>query len=228
MRWWKSILKFLERSKKMRKIIVIDAGHGGKDPGAVNKLYGVKEKEVNLGVATYLEAEIKLFHPHIKTFMSRDTDVFISLRERCQKANWIVNKDFQHPSVQADIFLSIHTNAREVKGKPGLEIETYYCRGSKRGKRLAEIVQENLVSDQNTIPTIDRGVKIGERWSKKREKMMPFYVLKNTKMPAVLVELGFLSDIEECIYLNSPRNQKTMAQILSNALVEFITEEGRE
>ena len=213
--------------KKVLCQVVIDAGHGGKDSGAVNALYGVKEKEVNLAVATYMEAELKLFHPYIKTFMSRETDVFISLKNRCQKANWIVPNNMTQ-GIPADLFLSIHTNAREVKGKYGLEIETYHCRGSVRGKRFAEAIQKALVSDKNSIPTIDRGVKIGERWSKKREKMMPFYVLKHTQMPAVLVELGFLSDIEECIYLSNVRNQKIMGQVLSDALSGFITSEHYE
>jgi len=225
-RWWKFILKLLKRSESMQKIIVIDAGHGGKDSGAVNKSYIVREKEINLAVATYLEAELKLNYPNITTFMSRDTDVFISLKNRCIKANYIMQEDASKPAIKADLFLSIHTNAREVKGKYGLEIETYYCRGSEKGKKFAEAIQEALVSDQNTIPTIDRGVKVGERWSKKRERYMPFYVLKHTKMPAVLVELGFLSDIEECIYLSNVRNQRLMAQVLSNALSEFIIKEA--
>jgi len=203
----------------MSKIVVIDAGHGGKDPGAVNPVYGVKEKEVNLAVATYLEAELKLFHSYIKTFMSRETDVFVSLKNRCAIANLPVIS-LKQP---ADFFLSIHTNAREVKGKYGLEIETYYCRGSVKGKRFAEAIQEALVSSDNSIPTIDRGVKVGERWSKKRERYVPFYVLKHTKMPAVLVELGFITDAEECIYLSSPRNQKIIGQVLSDALSGFIT-----
>jgi len=211
----------------MSKIVVIDAGHGGKDSGAVNALYGVKEKEVNLAVATYMEAELKLLHPYITTFMSRETDVFVSLKNRCIKANSIMAGDsFKTDTFKpADLFLSIHTNAREVKGKYGLEIETYHCRGSVKGKRFAEAIQEALVSNENSIPTIDRGVKIGERWSKKREKMMPFYVLKHTQMPAVLVELGFLSDIEECIYLSNVRNQRMMGQVLANALSGFITSE---
>ena len=214
----------------MEKIIVIDAGHGGKDPGAVNPVYGVTEKEVNLAVATYLEAELALFHPYIKTFMSRKTDVFISLKNRCIKANSIMaGSSFKLDSFKpADLFLSIHTNAREVKGKYGLEIETYYYRGSMKGKRFAEAIQKALVSSDNSIPTINRGVKVGERWSKKRERYMSFYVLKHTKMPAVLVELGFLSDTEECIYLSNSRNQKIIGQVLSDALSGFITSEHYE
>jgi len=209
----------------MSKMIMIDAGHGGKDPGAVNPVYGVTEKEVNLAVATYLEAELKLSHPfHITTFMSRDTDIFVSLKNRCAIANLPVIS-LKRP---ADLFLSIHTNAREVKGKYGLEIETYYYRGSMKGKRFAEAIQKALVSSDNSIPTINRGVKVGERWSKKRERYMSFYVLKHTKMPAVLVELGFLSDTEECIYLSNSRNQKIIGQVLSDALSGFITSEHYE
>jgi len=209
----------------MKKIIVIDAGHGGKDPGAVNPVFGVKEKDINLAVATYLEVELKLNYSNVIIFMSRETDIFISLKDRCLKANSII-KSLTKPAEPADLFLSIHTNAREVKGKYGLEIETYYCRGSVKGKRFAEAIQKALVSNENSIPTIDRGVKIGERWSKTKEKMMPFYVLKNTKMPAVLVELGFLSDAEECRYLSNFRNQKIMAKVLACAISEFIMEEA--
>jgi len=212
MRWWNFILKFLKRNKPMENIIVIDAGHGGKDSGAVNPVYGVTEKEVNLAVATYMETELKLYHPYIKTFMSRETDVFVGLKNRCIKANSIIQDGIAE---SADLFLSIHTNAREVKGKYGIEIETYHCKGSEKGKRFAEAIQEALVSSDNSIPTIDRGVKTAG-----------FYVLRHTIMPAVLVELGFLTDAEECIYLSSPRNQKIMGQVLADALSGFITEEA--
>jgi len=215
---------FPKEEKIMRKTVVIDPGHGGGDPGAVNKELNYLEKDIVLKVAKYLAAELKENYSYIVPFLSRENDESISLDHRCIKANRVVQSNL---SVKpADIFLSIHTNARALKGKYGLEIETYYYKDSEIGKELAKIIQKNLVSKQNMLPTIDRGVKAGKRWSKKKQKWMSFYVLKHTEMPAVLVELGFLSDVEECIILASSVHQQTMAKVLAQSIAEFFEKEN--
>ena len=194
------------------KIVVIDPGHGGSQSGGVNKKFGYKEKDIVLKVAKYmLEYGSDKYSDTIIWDATRLSDTTKSLQGRCDMAN----------NNKADIFISIHTNARVLKGRYGLEIETYHHEGSYTGRMLAEIVQRNLVSDENALPTIDRGVKIGKRWSKKKQKWMSFYVLKYTHMPAVLVELGFLSDDEEAELLSKEAYQMTAARVLVDSLGEF-------
>jgi len=190
---------------------MIDPGHGGSAPGAVNKELNLKEKDIVMEVARYMVAELEENYSHILPFLTRGGDVSVSLDSRCRLAS----------VYEVDIFVSIHTNARLLKGKYGIEIETFHCKGSKTGKRLASVIQKNLLDQRNSLPVIDRGVKVGERWSKKRQKMMPFYVLKYTRMPAVLVELGFLSDFEEAVILSSVRHQQAMGKILAQSVDEF-------
>ena len=105
-----------------------------------------------------------------------------------------------------------------MRGKPGVEIETYHCPGSKKGEEFAAIVQETLIKDVGEISgVIDRGVKGGR-----------YYVLKHTKMPAVLVELGFLSDNEEALFLSATTNQEVMAKSLCEAAELFLEGGGHE
>jgi len=199
----------------MRKVVMLDPGHGGHRPGGVNKRFGLKEKDIVLKVAEYAMNELVDNYPRIIPFLTRKGDVHVSLPDRCEQANYR----------EVDIFVSIHTNARVLKGRYGIEIETFYCRGSGRGRTLASIIQKNLLSEQTPIRTIDRGVKIGEVWSKRKQKKVPYYVLRNTAMPSVLVELGFLSDDEEAVVLNNPWHQGAMGKSIAQSIDEFFNQE---
>lgn len=188
--------------------LCLDPGHGGKDPGAVNKDLGIQEKKINLAVGLLMRGYIYTGDYLFDAYMTRHKDEFISLRDRCGKAlSW-----------KAHAFLSIHTNARPMRGKPGVEIETYHYPGSKKGEEFADIVQEALIKDIGEIfKVIDRGVKGGK-----------YYVLKHTKMPAVLVELGFLSDNEEALFLSNINNQEKIAKSLCEAAEHFLEGGGHE
>jgi len=216
-------LRNLLRKKKKKEIIMpkmrkvaIDPGHGGHKPGGMNKELGFMEKDIVLEVAKCVADELEDNYSHIIPSLTRKGDIHVSLPERCELAN----------RKEVDIFVSIHTNARVMKGRYGLEIETFYSRGSREGKRLAKIIQKNLLSEKTPVKTIDRKVKIGEVWSKKKEKMVPYYVLRNTNMPAVLVELGFLSDFEEAIILTSPVHQEAMGKSIAQSIGEFFNKEN--
>jgi len=196
----------------MERKIVIDPGHGGFQPGGMNRRFGILEKDIVLKMAEYMKEELIYNYPSINFRLTRNSDISVSLRDRCEMAN-----DFG-----ADLFISIHTNARLLKGKYGLEIETYHDENSVNGRKLATIIQKNLVNDTIcNVPTIDRGVKTGRRWSSRKGKWMPFYVLRHTAMPAVLVELGFLSDNEEAIILTDPDYQNIMGIILAQSVDEY-------
>lgn len=186
--------------------LIIDPGHGGKDPGAVNKKLGIKEKNINLSVALITRRSCWKGDYLFRSYMTRRKDEFVSLAERCKKADFF----------KVNAFISIHTNARSMRGKPGIEIEIFHCPSSRKGREFANITLSLLLLEvRKATKVISRGVK---------EKA--FYVLKHTAMPAILVELGFISDDEEALFLNEPINQKMMAKALLNPAELFF--EGGE
>ncbi len=182
--------------------VMIDPGHGGdRHPGAVNTRLNLLEKHINLSVCRDILgiscAGDYLFEPK----MTRVSDISISLKERCEFAN----------GVKADAFVSVHCNARYTH-RPGIEIETYHYPGSMKGNNLASLIQQGLLEDVGKIgDVVDRGVK-----------QKAFYVLKHTIMPAALVELGFITDDDEALFLNNPKNQKVMAKAIADAIELFL------
>lgn len=188
------------------KCVVVDPGHGGAHSGGQNKDMGFKEKDIVLQVAKYVVRRLKKKYPSITPIFTRSVDKTLSLKARCDIAN----------ERKADLFLSIHTNAWHLPSKYGLEIETFYYRNSRKGKRFAKIIQKNLLDDiRCPIITIDRGVKVGQRGGK------DFYVLKHTNMPAALAELGFLSDNEEAVILSKRVWQRVMGYALADSIKEY-------
>lgn len=144
--------------------VVIDAGHGGKDPGTM--WYHRAEKHLALDVAKRVETGLRA--QGIKTFMTRRTDTFVELDQRARLAN-------RFPS---SIFVSIHFNADNKDfGKQGAEMHYYGSRGLALATRLNS--------------TFDRFVKLGCRKLVQRKRLV---VLRDTKAPAVLVECGYLTN----------------------------------
>lgn len=142
--------------------IAIDAGHGGSDPGAVGPS-GVKESEVVLSIAFYLEKI--LINLGFETLLTRDEEVFVELADRCSVANnW-----------GADYFVSIHCNS---DGPSAVGIETLYT--SPTGLELAKPVQAAMLAATGDT---DRGCK----------ERNDLYVLNGTDCPAILAEVGFIS-----------------------------------
>jgi len=186
--------------------VLIDPGHGGKDPGALNKKLGIKEKDIVLSIGNIMQSFVIRNDYLFKPYMTREEDVFISLKERCEMAKYL----------RVNVFLSIHTNARPMKGKYGIEIEAWCFPGSKKGRGFAQTLIDYLkISLTEMIPFYDRGVK---------EKA--FYVLKHTPMTAALVELGFISDNEEALFLDDRDTQNKMAIALADGCEYFL--EGGE
>ncbi|MDH5541955.1 MAG: N-acetylmuramoyl-L-alanine amidase [Nitrospinota bacterium] len=151
--------------------ICIDPGHGGSALGAVGP-GGTFEKDINLSVALYLSMGLRAFGHTVE--LTRSDDSTVSLQERCAIAN-----DFS-----ADLFLSIHCNANEDRTVTG--IECYTTKGETESDRWAELIKASLMEH---FP----GHKdfAGKGLSEEN-----FYVLKHTRMPAVLVELEFISNPE--------------------------------
>ncbi|MFM1653855.1 N-acetylmuramoyl-L-alanine amidase [Brevibacillus sp. B_LB10_24] len=171
-------------------LIVVDAGHGGHDSGALG-IAGNKEKDYNLAVANRVVELLKQY-PEFQVVATRSTDVFLELSERVQIAN----------DYDADVFLSIHANSFQPQTRG---TETYYYNAN--SKQLAEIVHRHLIG-ATQFP--NRGVQTSG-----------FYVIKNTKMPAVLTETGFLTNSVENAKLMDPKFQDQVARALAAAIREY-------
>lgn len=171
--------------------IVIDAGHGGKDAGAVNG--GKYEKAVALATAKILKKELEgVGHTVILT---RETDVFLELSERCKISN----------QANADLFISLHCNSSTNKTAQGIETWKYVSSNNP----YAVNVQKRLIEATGAK---DRGVKDGT-----------FYVLRGTKCKAILVEMGFISYDEESVKLFKTYYQTTIAKAIVQGIIDTVS-----
>lgn len=176
------------------KTIVIDPGHGGKDPGATGG--GVQEKAVALNVTkkigAYLEAR------GCTVMLTRETDVFVELSDRARMAN----------SAKADLYVSIHCNSvRDNARATGMEVY-HYTHASEASKRAARVIYDKLLP---VCGLRGRGVKAKD-----------LAVLRETAMPAVLVELGFISNPSDRAKLTNFAWQDDAAQAIADGIVEAV------
>lgn len=173
--------------------IALDAGHGGRDPGAVG--HGLEEKAVTLAVARLVAERLVELQHDVK--LTRTEDVYVGLTRRCRIANeW-----------GAELFVSVHCNAAVSESAEG--IETWHFVGSRGGYALARSIQRSLVM---TFPEHrDRGVK----------ESGSFTVLRATAMPAALVELEFISNAMHAPFLASPHQQTKMAAAIAYGIVRM-------
>lgn len=181
--------------------VCIDPGHGGRDPGAIGK-NGTKEKDITLAIAKKLKY---ILEDGIKAqvILTRESDklpwgqrsIQEDLKARCN----IANKNM------ADIFLSIHCNSSQRDTAEG--VETYYYKYSKKGFLLAFEVQKSI---SQMLKLVNRGVKFAN-----------FYVLRETKMPAILVECGFINNPKEEAILRNEAFQIQMAMAIANGVASY-------
>lgn len=169
------------RERHLRPLIVLDPGHGGKDPGAV--CMDVYEKERVL-VLAHLVAEL-LDEKGVEVQLTRSTDDFLTLAERATMANAHWQEDTRHNSA---FFVSLHCNAAENKAAHGAEVfyypgETQYEDRARRSEFLATNMLQEIVHKTGAR---NRGVKPAG-----------YYVLRESLLPAVLVECGFITNDEE-------------------------------
>ncbi len=175
-----------------RPRVIIDPGHGGDDPGTIG-IGGVQEKDIILPISLDV-AEI-LRKQDIEVILTRDTDNYISLEGRTDMAN----------DVNADLFVSIHANAINLSRPDVNGLETYYYQS---GRRLAEIIHWSILN----------GVEIDNRDIRRAR----FYVLRHSTMPAVLVEVGFLTGAVDSSRLKDPNYRRLMAEAIARGIVEYI------
>jgi len=217
--------------------LVIDAGHGGKDPGAIGRFS--KEKDLNLQLALKVGELIQSQYPDVKVVYTRSTDVFIPLQERCN----IANKN------NADLFMSIHTNSAESREPKG--VETFILGTERMDANLDVAMRENAVMklesdyqttyqgfDPNSIDSyimfelmqnsyMDQSLQFAEQIQQRFTghlnradrgvRQAAFWVLLKTACPSILFEMGFISNPEEEKFLNQPASIAQMANALVNA-----------
>jgi N-acetylmuramoyl-L-alanine amidase len=228
------------KSKWLFDTIVIDAGHGGKDPGAIG-VTGVKEKDVNLKIALKLGSLLEKELPGVKVVYTRKTDQFIELYRRGKIANEAGGK----------LFISIHCNSTVKKNSNHRGFEVYLLRPGKTQDAIEIAEFENSViklednpdryqqlTDENFILVSmahSQYMRYSERFSDllnqewKRGAEIPslgvkqagFYVLVGASMPSVLIEAGFLSNKNDEAYLNSAKGQNEIARSISNSVKKY-------
>jgi N-acetylmuramoyl-L-alanine amidase len=176
------------------KTIVIDPGHGGHNPGAIG-ITGAYEKDINLNVA--MGVRERLMASGANVVMTRSGDYDLDLPERVRMAN----------VRDADLFISIHSNTHSSAKVEGIQT-FYYGKGSSAS--LARNIQDQLLE---TTSAPDKGVLSSS-----------FYVVKNTAMPAALVEVGFISNYEEETKLSNLSYRHHVAEGIYNGIGAYLTE----
>jgi N-acetylmuramoyl-L-alanine amidase len=227
-------------------VVVIDAGHGGHDPGAIGKIS--KEKNINLNVALKLGKQIQKNCPDVKVVYTRTRDVFIPLNRRAEIAN----------DAKADLFISIHTNAlaknRTAKGAStwtlglaksdaNLEVakrensvilyesdyKTRYAGfnpNSAESYIIFEFMQDKYMSQSVHLASlVQKHFRNTCRRVDRGVHQAGFLVLKASAMPSILVELGFISTPEEERYLNTESGTATLANGIFRAFLTYKREQ---
>lgn len=191
-------INLLIPAKDGEQLVVIDAGHGGIDPGATKN--SVFEKDLNLSIA--LKLEKLLNEKNIKTYLLRQDDTFVGLYDRPYIAN----------ALNASLFLSIHNNSIDNSKISGTETLYYPEKDgdtSFTGEKFAKIIQDLLI---NKLGTVNR----------KTVERPGLVVLKYTKMPSALAEIGFLTNPSDLNNLKSENFQQKTAEALCDAIVKSL------
>lgn len=220
--------------------ILIDAGHGGKDPGALKtyKINGkdvtIREKDINLKVAKMLYERLHAAYPQKQIILTRSTDVFLTLGERTDIAN-----NVKVGENEAVLFISIHVNSSLNKSSSGYEV-WYLSPGYRRtvldksavdnDKNLFTIMNSMLEEEYTTesimiAKFIMDGLQaqIGKESTARGIRAEEWFVVKNSNMPAVLIELGFVSNQKEALLLNDEKYLKKATLGIYNGITAFVT-----
>jgi N-acetylmuramoyl-L-alanine amidase len=221
--------------------VVLDAGHGGQDAGAVGAFS--KEKNINLRYTLAVGDLIKKNHPDVKVIYTRNKDVFVNLNERARIAN----------KAKADLFISIHTNASKNRSANGMETFTLGVSRSKENMEVAMLensvilleddyekkyegfdpnstdsyIMFEFMKDQymersiTCADLIQQNMITASKRNNRGVRQAGFLVLRATTMPSVLIELGFISNKEEEKYLNDTNNQAKICKAIYQAFANY-------
>lgn len=223
------------------KKIVIDAGHGGEDPGALGKR--VREKDINLAVALQLGALIKEQYPDISVLYTRKTDVAVDLYKRARLAN----------ENHADLFISIHCNSSENKAAHGVETFVMGLHKSEASLEVAKKENAAILKEKNyennyegfnpnspeanvifslytsaylknsaiLASKVQKNLVQNTHFTDRKVQQAGFWVLYKVAMPSILIELGFVSNYDEESALMQKSTKEKMVKSIFNAFVEY-------
>lgn len=238
----REIIKPADILPNRMRTVVIDAGHGGHDPGCLGS--DSREKNITLSVAKRLAAAIQSAHPDLRVVLTRDSDVFVPLHERASIAN----------RLHADLFISIHCNF--MPGKSSVQGSETYVMGlhttehnlavAKR-ENAAILLEDNYEANYDFDPNspeghialsmfqsayIEQSILFADLVEKhialigrksRGVRQAGFVVLKATAMPAALIEIGFLSNKDEETYLKGEDGQATVTGAILDAFSQYRT-----
>ena len=242
MKFVRTILVVMVAVCCMSFTVVIDAGHGGNDAGAIGHVLKLKEKDLNLCVAQRLADKIRQHYPDVNVVMTRTTDVFLPLQQRAD----IVNKN------HADLFICVHTNAAENRKACGAE--TFILGTDRMEDNLDVAMRENAVMkleadqtvyqgfDPNSIESyiifelmqnqyMDNSLEFAElvqqqfvgtlQRANRGVRQAAFWVLLQSACPSVLVEMGFISNAEEEKWLASEAGKSGIVNGIFDAFEKY-------
>lgn len=190
-----------------RYIVVIDAGHGGYDPGAITS-QGLYEKEINLQMAKRVGELLK--PSGIEVLLTREEDVdYVPDGTRGRQTKKKADLNYRialAKQANANALISLHLNATVTGQNSGAE--TFYHIKSEEGKRLAETLQQELIK----VPGMNQRIA----------KPGDFYIINNSTMPAVIVELGYLSNSKERVKLQQAWYQDQLARSVAKGIARYL------
>ncbi|AEJ19775.1 N-acetylmuramoyl-L-alanine amidase family protein [Gracilinema caldarium] len=237
----KALLSLLSKSQALYRIaaIVIDPGHGGKDSGAVaehlieKKKVTLQEKNITLSVGKQVYELLKTQFPEKRILMTRTGDTYPTLEDRVSIANAIPLGEHE-----AILFISIHTNASFNKTARGYEVwylSPEYRRtlvDSKKFQESTEVLPiinamleeefttESILLAQSILSQLD--VSLGDKLPSRGIKAEEWFVVRNAKMPSVLVELGFITNYQDAILMNDSAYLQKFSNALYKGIVDFV------
>ena len=236
-----------QKGKTKPFTVVIDPGHGGKDPGALGKR--AKEKDINLKISKMLAEMIEEKYPEVKIIFTRKTDVQIPLVRRATIAN----------NANADLFISIHSNASKNRSARGCETFTLGAGSNAEAKAAAMYENEVILSEENfeeiykgfdprssesyiifelmrsqdmelsaeLAQMVQKGMVKNSKLYNRGVSSAGFLVLHKTVMPKILIEIGFISNREEEKFIASQAGQKKLAKGIFEGFAEYYELYGR-
>ena len=200
------------RQSRTKYCVVVDAGHGGDDPGKIGTA-GTLEKEINLAIAKRLEALLK--QADVAVVMTRtDNNGLYDENASGKKVQDMKRRVSMMEEAKADLAVSIHQNSYTDPAIKGAQV--FYYTSSVEGKQLAKRLQERLVKGLD--PQNHRQAKANDS----------YYLLKKTACPIVIVECGFLSNRQEAELLSDAEYQQKVAVAISKGIENYLNEEAKD
>lgn len=197
-------------TEKKQYIIVIDPGHGGRDPGKVG-VNNALEKDINLSIAVKLKKLLEL--NDINVVMTREEDIGLYSQTDSNKKNADLNARVDIiKNSNADLAVSIHQNSFGEEYVKGAQV--FYHEQSEQGKQMANILQAQLIDT------------MADGNHRKAKSNSNYYMLKKTECPLVIVECGYLSNIREAALLLDEEYQERMAWAIHLGILQFINKGG--